>query len=89
MEWLVRTYSNEGEIVLDPFMGSGVTGIACINSGRKFIGIEIEKRWFDVACKRVEQTYNEIDNNNERIPELTVHKTQPSVNQQKEHLTLF
>ena len=40
--------------VLDPFMGSGTTGVACMNLGRKFIGIEIEPRYFDIACERIE-----------------------------------
>ena len=42
------------ERVLDPFMGSGTTGVACIQTGRKFIGIEIERRYFDIACERIE-----------------------------------
>ena len=41
--------------VLDPFMGSGTTGVACMNLGRKFIGIEIERKYFDIACERIEQ----------------------------------
>ncbi len=40
--------------VLDPFMGSGTTGVACMNLGRKFIGIEIEPKYFDIACERIE-----------------------------------
>jgi site-specific DNA-methyltransferase (adenine-specific) len=43
--------------VIDPFMGSASTAIACINTGRKFTGIEIEPRYFDIACKRIEQAY--------------------------------
>ena len=39
--------------VLDPFMGSGTTGVACVKLGRKFIGIEIEPKYFDIACKRI------------------------------------
>lgn len=42
------------EAVLDPFMGSGTTGVACMNLGRKFIGIEIEPKYFDIACRRIE-----------------------------------
>jgi site-specific DNA-methyltransferase (adenine-specific) len=42
-------------IVLDPFMGSGTTGVACANLGRKFIGIEIDPKYFDIACRRIEQ----------------------------------
>ena len=44
-------------IVLDPFMGSGTTGVACANLGRKFIGIEIERKYFDIACERIEAAY--------------------------------
>jgi DNA modification methylase len=45
------------QTVLDPFMGSGTTGVACANLGRKFIGIEIEPKYFDLACKRIEMAY--------------------------------
>lgn len=44
-------------VVLDPFMGSGTTGVACANLGRKFIGIEIERKYFDIACERIEAAY--------------------------------
>ena len=44
-------------VVLDPFMGSGTTGVACANLGRSFIGIEIEPKYFDIACKRIEAAY--------------------------------
>ena len=44
----------ESETILDPFMGSGTTGVACMNLGRKFIGIEIEPKYFDIACRRIE-----------------------------------
>jgi DNA modification methylase len=55
-KWLVgRASAGGGETVLDPFMGSGTTGVACMNLGRKFIGIEIEPKYFDIACKRIEQ----------------------------------
>ena len=53
-EWLIKTYSNEGDLVLDPFMGSGTTGIACINTNRNFIGIEKDKKYFEVAKKRLD-----------------------------------
>jgi len=43
--------------VLDPFMGSGTTGVACANLGRKFIGIEIEPKYFDIACERIAGAY--------------------------------
>ena len=50
-----------GQTVLDPFMGSGTTGVACAKLGRKFIGIEIEERYFDIACKRIEDAYRQGD----------------------------
>ena len=46
---------------LDPFMGSGTTGVACAKLGRKFIGIEIEPKYFDIACRRIEQAYAQPD----------------------------
>jgi site-specific DNA-methyltransferase (adenine-specific) len=53
MEYLVKTYTNEGDIVIDPFMGSGTTGVACAMHGRRFIGIEKEKQYFDIAAERI------------------------------------
>lgn len=47
--------------VLDPFMGSGTTGVACAKLGRKFIGIELEPKYFDIACKRIEEAYKQPD----------------------------
>lgn len=47
----------KAETILDPFMGSGTTGVACVNLGRKFIGIELEPKYFDIACKRIEKAY--------------------------------
>lgn len=55
MNWMVDRGSMKDEIVLDPFMGSGTTGVACMNLGRKFIGIEIEPKYFDIACERIDQ----------------------------------
>jgi len=56
MKYLILTYSNERQIILDPFMGSGTTGVSCLELGRKFIGIEKNERYFDIACKRIEET---------------------------------
>lgn len=53
--WLVRWWSEPDGVVVDPFAGSGTTGVAAHMSGRKFIGIEIEPRYFDVACRRIEE----------------------------------
>lgn len=55
MNWLVETASLEGETVLDPFMGSGTTGEACVRLNRKFIGIELDKEYFEFACQRIER----------------------------------
>ena len=54
MVWVVDLASRRGESVIDPFMGSGTTGVACMNLGRRFIGIEIEPKYFDIACERIE-----------------------------------
>ena len=56
-ERLVEMFSAPGQTILDPFMGSGTTGVACANLGRKFIGIEIEPRYFDIACRRIRDAY--------------------------------
>ena len=55
MIWMVNRATLPDETVLDPFMGSGTTGVACMNLGRKFIGIEIEPKYFDIACERIDQ----------------------------------
>lgn len=55
MEYLIRTYTNEGMIVLDNCMGSGTTGVACVNTGRNFIGIEMDENYFAIASKRIEE----------------------------------
>ena len=55
MEWTVNRASLEGETILDPFMGSGTTGVACARLGRRFIGIEIEPKYFDIACRRIDE----------------------------------
>lgn len=54
MEYLIRTYTNEGETVLDNCMGSGTTGVAAVNTGRSFIGIELDHGYFNIALKRIE-----------------------------------
>lgn len=55
MEYLIRTYTNEGETVLDNTMGSGTTGVACVNTNRNFIGIEMDESYFEIAAKRIQQ----------------------------------
>ena len=57
MSWVIGQLKDEPQTILDPFMGSGTTGVACANLGRKFIGIEIEPKYFDIACERIEAAY--------------------------------
>ena len=52
MRWCLG-FLPDAETILDPFMGSGTTGVACVKLGRKFIGIEIDEGYFDIACKRI------------------------------------
>ncbi len=57
-EWLMKewvpVFSDQADVVLDPYMGSGTTGVACMNLGRKFIGMEVNPEYFAVACERIE-----------------------------------
>lgn len=62
MEYLVRTYTNPGDVVLDNCMGSGTTGVACSNTGRRFIGIEMDAGYFEIAEKRIKQSVAANDN---------------------------
>lgn len=54
LEYLIKTYTNEGNVVLDNTMGSGSTGVACVNTNRNFIGIEIDEKYFQIAKNRIE-----------------------------------
>ena len=60
MEWCLG-FLPDAETILDPFMGSGTTGVACAKLGRKFIGVEINEQYFDIACKRVQKAYDQPD----------------------------
>lgn len=62
LEYLIRTYSNEGETVLDNCMGSGSTGVACVNTGRNFIGFELDAGYFHTAKSRIEDAINNKNN---------------------------
>jgi DNA modification methylase len=67
MRWLVDNSTKPAATVMDPFMGSGTTGIAAINSGRSFIGIEQDPEWFRLACERIENAQRQ----NKLFPEKT------------------
>lgn len=58
LEYLIKTYSNEGDVILDNTMGSGSTGVAAINTNRNFIGIELNEEYFKIAQNRIEETQN-------------------------------
>ena len=60
MRWCLG-FLPHAQTILDPFMGSGTTGVACAKLGRKFIGIELEPKYFDIACKRIEDAYKQGD----------------------------
>lgn len=63
IQLLITNSSRENEVILDPFMGSGTTAIACMNTGRNFIGFEMDKCYYDIACKRIESHKEETDEN--------------------------
>jgi site-specific DNA-methyltransferase (adenine-specific)/modification methylase len=68
MEWCVQLLK-DSKTIIDPFMGSGTTGVACINLGKKFIGIEKEKDYFEIACKRISEAERQGDLFNYKKPE--------------------
>lgn len=55
IEWLIKSYTNEGDTVLDNTMGSGTTGVACVNTDRNFIGFELDKTYFEIAKNRIDE----------------------------------
>lgn len=61
MEFYIKNSSNEGDVVLDPFMGTGSVGVACLNTNRKFIGIELDDKYFDIATERIANTYKGLN----------------------------
>ena len=68
---LVELFTNPGDLICDPFCGSGTTGIAAVRSGRKFIGIEKNERWFDLSCERIRSTLDQ--------PDMFIEKPKPAV----------
>ncbi len=61
MEWVISHLPTETQTIIDPYMGSGTTGVACAKMGKTFVGIEREQKYFDIACKRIEQAYAQGD----------------------------
>jgi site-specific DNA-methyltransferase (adenine-specific) len=61
MAELLADFTNTGHTILDPFMGSGTAGVACAKMGRRFIGIELDPKYFDIACERIEKAYAQGD----------------------------
>ena len=61
MKWCIEHLPDPNRTILDPFAGSGTTGVAAVKLGRKFIGIEREERYFDIACRRIEEAYRQPD----------------------------
>ena len=59
MRWCIVQCRNDPRTILDPFMGSGTTGVACAQLGRKFIGIELDPKYFDIACRRIDDAYRQ------------------------------
>ena len=55
IQMLIEQYSNEGDIILDPFLGSGTTAVACVNTNRHYIGFELDPQYYDIACKRLDE----------------------------------
>jgi len=60
MEYLIAKLSQPTDTILDPFMGSGTTGVAALKLGRRFVGVEIEPKYFEIACDRIETEYNQM-----------------------------
>jgi DNA modification methylase len=61
VRYVLETFTSAAETILDPFMGSGTTGVACVTRGRRFIGVEIDENYFDIACKRIRDAYAQPD----------------------------
>lgn len=73
MAELIELFTNPRQTILDPFMGSGTTGVACQKFGRKFIGVELETKYFDIACRRIEDAM--------RQPDMFVEQSAPKAEQ--------
>jgi site-specific DNA-methyltransferase (adenine-specific) len=78
MQWCIER--TDAGTILDPFMGSGTTGVACARLGRRFVGVEIEERYFDIACHRIEQAQRQADLFVPPVPDLdAAYQRQPDL----------
>ena len=68
LEYLIRTYSNENDLILDNTCGSGSTGVAAVNTNRRFIGIEKDDNYFEIAQKRIGEAIKQQQNNSNKTP---------------------
>ncbi len=59
-KWILEEVTNPGDTILDPFMGSGTTGVACHQTGRNFIGIEIDENYYNIACERIAKAQQQM-----------------------------
>lgn len=62
MEYFIKTYTDEGDVVLDNCMGSGSTGVACVNTNRNFIGIELDEKYYNIAKSRISESVEKVKN---------------------------
>lgn len=76
LEWLIKTYTNEGDLVLDNCMGSGSTGVACVNTNRNFIGMELTEQFFDIANERIEKAVEKKKDEQTTKEENRTHSSQ-------------
>lgn len=76
LEWLIKTYTNEGDLVLDNCMGSGSTGVACVNTNRNFIGMELTEQYFDIANERIEKAVEKKKDEQTTKEENRTHSSQ-------------
>ena len=66
VEYFIKTHSNENDLVLDNTMGSGTTGVACVNTNRKFVGIEKDEEYFEIAKNRIKESYEQKQEKNKK-----------------------
>ena len=69
LEYLIKTYTNKGDVVLDNCMGSGSTGVACVNTHRRFVGMELNETYFNIAKERIEHAKVQLERNEEKDEE--------------------